>query len=59
MYLYISTCTLDDTPSSKGRGSSFLKEEYLISVAIGLEKSLGYLEEYDLSLEFTLPEVFI
>ena len=53
------TGPLDSAPSSKGRGSSVSKEEYFTSPAIGLEKTLEWLEEYDLSLEFTLHEVFI
>ena len=52
-------CPLDETPSSKGKESSFLKEEYFTSVAIGLEKTLQYLEEFDFSLRITLHEVFI
>ena len=52
-------CPLDETPSSKGKESSFLKEEYFTSVAIGLEKILQYLEEFDFSLRVTLHEVFI
>ena len=40
----------DKAPSSKGRESS---------VATDLEKTLEYLEEYDLLLEFTLHEVFV
>ena len=43
----------------RGGGSSILKEEYFISFAIGLENTLQYYEEYDLSLKFTLHEVFI
>ena len=52
-------CPLDETPSSKGKESSFLKEECFTSVAIGLEKTLQYLEEFDFSLRVTLHEVFI
>ena len=51
------TGPLDRAPSSNGRGSSVLKEEYFTSSVIGLEKSLEWLEEYDLSFEFTLHEV--
>ena len=52
-------CPLNKTPSSKGKGYSVLKEEYFISAATDLEKTLEWFEEYDLSLEFTLHEVFI
>ena len=45
--------------SSKVQGSSVLKEEYFTSALIVLEKTLEWLEEYDLSLEFTLHEAFI
>ena len=52
---------LDKIPSSRGRGSSILKEECFITfvIGLGLEKTLEELEEYDLSLEITLHEVFI
>ena len=53
------TGPLDSAPSSKGKESSVLKEEYFTSPAIGLEKTLEWLEKYDLSLEFALHEVFI
>ena len=53
------TGRVDSAPSSKRRGSSVLKEEYFTSPAIVLEKTIEWLEEYDLSLEFTLHEVFI
>ena len=43
------TGPLDRAPSSKGRGSSVLKE-YFTSAAIGLEKTLEWLEEFDLSI---------
>ena len=55
----LSTGPSDKTPSSKGRGSSVLKEECFTSFAIGSEKTIEYIEEYDLSLEYTLHEVFI
>ena len=55
----LSTGLSDKTPSSKGKGSFVLKEEYFTYFAIGLEKTLEWLEEYDLSVEFTLHEVFI
>ena len=53
------TVRVGSAPSSKRRGSSVLKAEYFTSPAIVLEKTLEWLEEYDLSLAFTLHEVFI
>ena len=49
----------DKAPSSQGRESSVLKEQYFKSVATDLKKTLEYLEEYDLLLKFTLHEVFV